>query len=269
MALAERDPIQIGAVQMLTFESVSKSFILRGHDTLHVVDDLSLQVDEGEVLGVIGPSGCGKTTLLRMLAGLERPSQGHIRVGGRIIRGPGPERATVFQDFALLPWATVWDNIRFGLEPLKLPKAIRAERIRREIDRVGLAGFESSYPKELSGGMKQRVGLARALAVEPQVLLLDEPFAALDAQTKRLLQDDLSGNLRAAGCTTVLITHDMAEAVFLCDRIVVLSNRPARVAQEVVIEHPQPRPDEFRRAPEFGQLVDAIWQELKQHVRFA
>lgn len=253
---------------MLTFDAVSKAFDLRGGDRLEVVSSFSFDVRKGEVLGIIGPSGCGKTTLLRMLAGLETLSSGSIVIDGQPVAGPGPERAMVFQDFALLPWATVWGNIEFALEPLKLSRADRHARITREVERVGLAGFEKSYPKELSGGMKQRVGLARALAVDPAVLLLDEPFGALDAQTKRLLQDDLTEDLSTTECTALLVTHDMNEAVFLCDRIVVMTNRPASVAKVVEIDRVQPRPDEFRRDQAFTQLVDEVWQELRQHVAF-
>lgn len=251
---------------MLTFDAVAKTYHLRDGSALDAVADFSMEVGAGEVLGIIGPSGCGKTTILRMLAGLERPDKGMILVDQVPIQGPGRERAMVFQDSALLPWATVKGNIEFALQPLRLSKAEREARIAREVGRVGLKGFENSLPKELSGGMRQRVGLARALAVEPQVLLLDEPFGALDAQTKRLLQDDLSNQLASTQCTTVLVTHDMAEAVFLCDRIAVLTGRPSRIATVVDIPHPQPRPDEFRRHRDFSALVDAVWSELRKHV---
>ncbi|MPZ51745.1 MAG: ATP-binding cassette domain-containing protein [Acidimicrobiia bacterium] len=251
---------------MLNFDSVAKHYALRDGGSLQAVSDFSVQVDNGQVLGIIGPSGCGKTTILRMLAGLEKPENGTILVDGSPVVGPGRERAMVFQDFALLPWATVRGNIEFALHPIGLSRTERGARVAREVERVGLEGFEDSYPKELSGGMKQRVGLARALAVEPEVLLLDEPFGALDAQTRRMLQDDLTSQLASTGCTTVLVTHDMAEAVFLCDRISVLTNRPSRVSKIVDIPRSQPRPDGFRRDREFSNLVDSIWSELRQHV---
>ncbi|MBX3094182.1 MAG: ABC transporter ATP-binding protein [Cryobacterium sp.] len=251
---------------IIEISHLQKVFAQRKKAPLEAVTDFSLDVRRGEVLGLIGPSGCGKTTILRMVAGLDSPSSGSIVVDGKEVTGPGPERAMVFQDFALLPWQSALENVVFGMAATKLSREERVARARAELARVGLSGFEDHLPKALSGGMKQRVGLARALAVNPTVLLLDEPFGALDAQTKTLLQDDMSATLQEEGCTTLLVTHDMSEAVYLCDRIVVLTNRPARISQAFSIDIPRPRGERFRSTPEFTELVDQVWQELKAHV---
>jgi NitT/TauT family transport system ATP-binding protein len=251
---------------IIRISQLHKVFTQRKKAPFEAVADFTLDVRPGEVLGLIGPSGCGKTTILRMVAGLETPTSGVIEVAGREVTGPGPERAMVFQDFALLPWLSALDNVLFGMTAAGVGKEEREARARAELARVGLAGFEDHLPKALSGGMKQRVGLARALAVQPTVLLLDEPFGALDAQTKTLLQDDMSATLREEGCTTLLVTHDMSEAVYLCDRIVVLSNRPARISRTFSIDVPRPRGERFRSTSQFTTLVDEVWQELKQHV---
>jgi NitT/TauT family transport system ATP-binding protein len=251
---------------MIEITRIGKDFQGSDGSDLTALDGVTIRVEEKEFLGIIGPSGCGKTTLLRMLAGLETPSRGEITIRGERVSGPGPERAMVFQDFALLPWAVVAKNVEFPLEIRGVSAADRRAKAQKMIERVGLKGFENSYPKTLSGGMQQRVGLARALVVEPQILLLDEPFGALDAQTKRLLQDDLGKTLSEEGSTAVFITHDMAEAVYLCDRIIVLTSRPGRVAAEFEVALERPRDESMRKQPYFAELVDAIWRELKSMV---
>ena len=243
----------------IVVDGVSKAF-----GPVQALVDIHLTVRAGEFLSLIGPSGCGKTTLLKTIAGLVPADAGRIMVGDRSVSGPGRECSVVFQDFALLPWATVQKNVEFGLLPRGVPAAERAELARRFIGKVGLGGFEEAYPAQLSGGMQQRVGLARALAVSPQVLLMDEPFASIDEQTRRLFQDDLLGLWSEERKTVVLVTHSMEEAIYLSDRVVVLSPRPGRMHQ--IIDIPLPRPREagdVRATAQFAQLVDGLWKILK------
>jgi len=244
----------------IVVDGVSKAF-----GTVQALNDVHVRVRAGEFLSLIGPSGCGKTTLLKTIAGLVALDSGRVVVGGRTVEGPGRECSVVFQDFALLPWATVQKNAEFGLLLRGVPAAARAERARGVIAKVGLAGFEHAYPAQLSGGMQQRVGLARALAVNPQVLLMDEPFASIDEQTRRVFQDDLLQLWSEERKTVVLVTHSMEEAIYLSDRVVVLSPRPGRVHQ--VLEVPLPRPREgagVRATAEFGRLVDDLWKVLRK-----
>jgi ABC-type nitrate/sulfonate/bicarbonate transport system ATPase subunit len=249
---------------------VSKSFRPTGggrggqDDSRAVValEDTSFQVRRGEFVSVVGPSGCGKTTLLRMIAGLSPVDTGQINVGGKRVAGPGPDRAVVFQHAALLPWASVVDNISFGLRLRKTPKAQRTARARDLAALVGLAGFENHLPGQLSGGMQQRVGLARALAVDPQILLLDEPFGALDEITRRQMQDELLRIWSGTGLTSLLITHSVDEAIFLSDRILVMSGRPGRVIEEIAVPMGRPREREMERTPEFVDLREHVWRLL-------
>jgi NitT/TauT family transport system ATP-binding protein len=246
----------------IVIEGVSKNF-----GAMQALVDIDISVKAGEFLSLIGPSGCGKTTLLKSIAGLNPIDSGRIVVGSRTVSGPGGHEASlVFQDFALLPWATVRENAEFGLLLRGVPAAERAEAARKALQKVGLAGsFEQSYPSQLSGGMQQRVGLARALAVNPQVLLMDEPFASIDEQTRRILQDDLLRLWQEERKTVVLVTHSMEEAIYLSDRVVVLSPRPGRVHK--VLDVPLPRPRQaldVRASGEFARLVDELWQILKK-----
>jgi NitT/TauT family transport system ATP-binding protein len=244
----------------IVVERVSKSF-----GAVHALAEIDLRVGAGEFLSLIGPSGCGKTTLLKTIAGLVPADTGRVRVGDRVVTAPGRECSVVFQDFALLPWATVQKNVEFGLLLHGMDAAERARRARHAIARVGLAGFETAYPAQLSGGMQQRVGLARALAVSPRVLLMDEPFASIDEQTRRLFQDDLLRLWSEERKTVVLVTHSMEEAIYLSDRVVVLSPRPGRV--EHVLDVPLPRPREtadVRATGAFAQLVDDLWKRLRK-----
>ena len=227
------------------------------------LDRIDLTINQGEFVSLIGPSGCGKTTLLKIVDGLLSHDAGEVTVRGAKVKGPGPERAVVFQSFALLPWRTVEGNIVFGLELKGVKKAACREIAQRYINMVGLKGFERRYPGQLSGGMQQRVGLARALAVDPDILLMDEPFGALDAQTRTLLQADLERIWEADQKTVVFVTHAMDEAVFLSDRVVIMSPRPGRIHEIVEVDLPRPRGEEVRKDPRFVELTSYVWDVLR------
>jgi len=256
----------------LQLTGVRKDFVLRGRGSaarFTAVRDLDLTVAAGEFLAIVGPSGCGKSTLLDLVAGLTAPSAGTIELDGVPVVGPGTDRGVVFQQYALLPWRTARGNVELGLEAVGVPRRLRAARAQEHLDLVGLTGFEDRYPHELSGGMKQRVAIARALAVDPQVLLMDEPFAALDAQTRESLQDELLRIWRATGKTVLFITHGIDEAVYLGQRVAVMSSRPGRITRTIDIDlDPQPGRD-VRSDPAFGRLRHEVWSELQapQHDR--
>jgi NitT/TauT family transport system ATP-binding protein len=225
---------------------------------------IDLTIRGGEFVSIIGPSGCGKTTLLKIIAGLLPTTAGEVRIDGRPVSGPGPERALVFQDFALMPWASALRNVEFGLRLRGVARADRQQVAREMLAKVGLAGFEHAYPQQLSGGMQQRVGLARALAVRPRILLMDEPFASIDEQTRRLFQDDVLRLWSEDRKTVVFVTHSMEEAIYLSDRVVVLSPRPGRLHQVMEIGLPRPRDAKgVRGSGEFGRLVEALWSMLR------
>lgn len=255
----------------LTLTSVRKVFPATAGETV-ALGDFSLEIRAGEFLVIVGPSGCGKTTVLNLLAGLDRATSGHVAMDGREITAPGAERGVVFQDYALFPWRTVQGNVEFGLKfgprGAGLSEAERAARVANYIDLVGLKGAEGKYPHQLSGGMKQRVALARVLANEPDVLLMDEPLAALDAQTRIILQDEL---VRIWGedqpidkrRTVVFITHAIDEAVFLADRIVVMASHPGRIKEIIDNPLPRPRAGTARGSPEFQALVQRIWELIR------
>jgi NitT/TauT family transport system ATP-binding protein len=228
---------------------------------------IDLDFPRGKLTSLLGPSGCGKTTLLKIIAGLIAPNAGVVTVNGRQVTGPGPERAFVFQDFALMPWADVLRNVGFGLELRGVARRDRETVARKYIGEVGLAGFEDKYPHQLSGGMRQRVGLARALAVDAEVLLLDEPFSAVDEQNRRKFQEDLLRLVDIERKTFIFVTHSIEEAVYISDRIVLLSPRPGRVSQ--IIEPRIDRsagPEAIRRDPSYLDTVEEIWQGLKRYV---
>lgn len=241
-----------------------------GPSVLTALDDLSFDVAAGEFLTLVGPSGSGKTTLLDLLAGLSRPTSGSVLVDGKEVTGPGPDRAVVFQQYALFPWRTASANVSIGLENSGLSGKERAAKASEFLDLVGLAGFEDRYPHELSGGMKQRVAIARSLAYEPDILLMDEPFAALDAQTREQLQDELLRIWKATGKTIVFITHGIDEAVYLGQRVAVLSARPGRLKEFVDINIPdRDGEDDVRSHPAFVEHRHQVWSLLHDEVKLA
>ena len=234
----------------------------RDKSTLVALEDFTLEVREGEFLAIVGPSGCGKSTFLNVVAGLVPPAAGEVKVYGKPVTGPGPDRAVVFQDYALMPWRTVESNVRFGLEMQGRIDSDTGAKIARYISMVGLAGFEKSYPRELSGGMRQRVGLARALVTEPRLLLMDEPFAAVDAMTRELMQEELTKIVATTGQPIIFITHGVDEAVTLADRIAVVTNRPGRIKEIIDVDLPRPRSRASRQLPEFQALRERVWDLL-------
>ncbi|MDI6902847.1 MAG: ABC transporter ATP-binding protein [Methanocellales archaeon] len=243
----------------LTVQRLTKKF-----GELAALEDVSFSVEDGEFLCVIGPSGCGKTTLLRIIAGLMPPTDGDVILDSKKIQGPGRDRGFVFQEYVLFPWRSVEKNIEFGLELRGVNKEERAELVRRYVDMVKLRGFEDVYPKELSGGMQQRVAIARALVNDPKIILMDEPFGALDAQTRNLMQEELLRIWEKAGKTIVFVTHNVDEAVFLADRIVVLTARPAKVKQIVNVAIPRPR---NRTEEKVNRIRNIILQLLEAEIK--
>jgi NitT/TauT family transport system ATP-binding protein len=229
------------------------------------LSDISFSVADAEFLAIVGPSGCGKTSLLNMIAGLLPCEEGAIRIDGKKIEGPGIDRSVVFQHSSLLPWRSIAGNVRYGMEmQRRFDKATMRQRTDRFIRMVGLSGFENHYPNELSGGMQQRVNLARALASDPEVLLMDEPFAALDAQTREFMQAELLKIWSEARKTVVFITHQINEAVYLADRVVVMSPRPGRVKDIFRIPFDRPRTLRLKRDPRFLEIEEAIWQLVEE-----
>jgi len=241
----------------VTVEHLDMEFIARGRRQ-KVLEDIDLQIAPGEFFVIVGPSGCGKTTFLRILQGLAKPTGGHASIGGRIVTGPGTDRGFVFQSDALYPWRTVARNVVFGLELQGVKKSEAAARAQAMIELVGLHGFESHYPHELSGGMRQRVNLARALAIEPAILLMDEPFAALDALTRETMQRELLRIAAVAGTTIVFITHQIDEAILLGDRVAVFSPRPGRVREVIAIDLPRPREAGIKQSTAFQTYVGRV-----------
>ena len=239
----------------------------RSNEPFLAIDGVTLDVREGELLCIVGPSGCGKTTFLNAVDGLLPISGGSLIINDRPVTGPGRDRAMVFQQPSLLPWRTVMGNVSYGLDlGGRLRRAERSERARRYIQLVGLDGFENHYPLELSGGMQQRVNLARALATDPVMLLLDEPFAALDAQTREFMQLELLKIWNQARKTAIFITHDIKEAIYLGDRVVVFTARPGRVKETVDIDLPRPRDLRIKRDPAFIEYEDRIWTSIQMEV---
>jgi NitT/TauT family transport system ATP-binding protein len=252
----------------VALERVSKTYVDgRGHE-VPALADVSATVDAEELVALLGPSGCGKSTLLNIVAGLLAPTGGAVYFEGDGA-GRGHPTAMVFQEFALFPWRTVQKNVELGLEEAGMPAAERAREARRFIELTGLAGFETKYPHQLSGGMRQRVGIARALAVDPAVLLMDEPFSALDAQTRQLMQEELLVIWERTRKTIVYVTHNIHEAVYMADRVLVLSRRPGRVIAEVPIELDRPRTEAMMGAPAFTKAAERIWGLIKDQAREA
>lgn len=253
----------------LRLAQVTKQFPIRGQKAdLTAIEDITLDLAAGEFLVLVGPSGCGKSTLLDLLGGLSTPTSGQILLDGTPITGPGLDRGIVFQQYALLPWRTARRNIEFGLEAKGVPRAERRARAEHYLELVGLAGFADRYPHELSGGMKQRVAIARSLAFDPEVLLMDEPFAALDAQTRESLQDELLGIWERTGKTILFITHGIDEAIYLGQRVAVLTSRPGRVKTVVDVDIDRTAED-VRSSAGFRDLRHRIWSLLHDEVERA
>ena len=247
----------------LKIDNVYKEYQGRNGKTI-ALNGVSLDIKENEFICVVGPSGCGKSTLLNIIAGLLEPTSGTVTLDGKVIEGTGVERGVVFQQYALFPWRTVLKNVMFPLEMKKVPKAEAEAIARKYIKSVGLEGFEKSYPKELSGGMKQRVAIARAYAADPEVLLLDEPFGALDAQTRVQLQSELLETWEKEKKTCFFITRDVDEAVILAQRVIIMSARPGRIKKIVDIDIPYPRTQATKTDPRFLELKSEIWNQVYQ-----
>jgi NitT/TauT family transport system ATP-binding protein len=259
-------------IPKLRIENISKAFFKTVRDKVIAVPVLSsvgFSVDPGSFVSIIGPSGCGKSTLLRIIDGLIHPDEGKVLVDGRQVAEPGIDRAVVFQYFGLYPWRNVLGNVAFGLELQKVPKRLRTVRALDKIRLVGLEGFEHHYPHELSGGMRQRVGFARALALDPDIILMDEPFSAVDEQTRELLQHELLELWAKTRKTIIFVTHSIDEAVYMSDRIIVLSARPGRIVETVDVALPRPRDDRTRAMPEFGRIRAGAWKILKKGIETA
>jgi len=250
----------------LEVTGLSKYFYGRDGDVRKVLDSIDVSVADGEFVCLVGASGCGKTTFIRCIAGLLPAEEGTIRIDGKIVTQPGPDRGFVFQNDALLPWRTVLHNVLFGLEVRGESAAKTRPTAEALIKLVGLAGFENHYPSELSGGMRQRVNLARALAIDPQVLLMDEPFAALDAQTREIMQRELLKIWNQRKKTVLFITHQIDEAIYLADRVLVFSFRPGRLTADIRIPVPRPRKLALKRNAEFLKYVDDVWKLIEDEV---
>jgi NitT/TauT family transport system ATP-binding protein len=239
----------------------------RTNTRLTALDGVNLAIMDGEFVAIVGPSGCGKTTFLSVVDGLIAATGGRVLVDGDAVTKPGPDRAVVFQDASLLPWRTVLNNVLYGLECVGTPMREAKERAAHFIDLVGLSGFEHHYPYELSGGMQQRVNLARALVMDPKILLMDEPFASLDAQTREVMQEELLRIWAQAKKTVLFITHQIDEAIYLSDRVVVFSGRPGKVKETIAVEMERPRPLGVKRQPRFHAIEDRIWGLIEEDVK--
>jgi NitT/TauT family transport system ATP-binding protein len=245
----------------ISVRNVTRTFDLKGEEFV-ALDDVSLDVADNEFITVVGPSGCGKSTLMNILAGLDTPTSGEALVDGRPVTGPGPDRGVIFQQYALFPWLTVRKNVEFGLKTAGLSAKDRREKAEHFIEMVGLGEFADALPKMLSGGMKQRCAIARAYAVDPSILLMDEPFGALDALTRVKLQEQLLDTWSREKRTVMFITHDVDEAVFLANRVVVMAARPGRIYDVIDVELPGPRTEDLRLSPEFTELRNRVWSAV-------
>ena len=252
----------------LVIDKICKSFANRQGKTLPVLENINLTVNEQEFIAIVGPSGCGKSTLLNLTAGLLEPSSGQIKFT-EVQQGYKPHMSIVFQETGLFPWRSVYDNIAFGLQAKNIPAAQQKELIQKYLELVGLKGFETAYPHQLSGGMRQRVGIARAMAIEPDLLLMDEPFSALDAQTRTIMQEELVTLWEKTRLTTMYVTHNIQEAVMLADRIILLSRRPGRISKIINVDVPRPQ----RALPEHTETIAAytrtIWEHISKDARAA
>ena len=252
-------------MSQITFDKVKRVFN-RGGESFLALDGVSFEVREKEFVSIVGPSGCGKTTLLRMAAGLEFPSDGTVQVGDREVTHPGPDRAVVFQQFALFPWKTVAENIGFGLKCKGVARSQRSDTVSRYIELMGLSGYEQAFPHQLSGGMQQRVAIARSYALDPDVLLMDEPFGSLDAQTRVVMQEELIRLSRINPRTVLFITHSVEEAVYLSDRVVVLTGRPGKIKEIIDVAEVRKRED-WDRLERIEEVMDlAAFVHLRTHI---
>jgi NitT/TauT family transport system ATP-binding protein len=251
----------------MVLRDVCKQFKTPGGSMLPAVEGVSLTVNDGEFISIIGPSGCGKTTLLNMIAGFEQATSGSITLDGKPVTGPGAERGVIFQEYGIFPWLSVRENIAFGLSlrASRVPAVEHEEIVRRYVDLMGLRGFETAYPKTLSGGMKQRVALARLFALDPDILLMDEPFGALDSQTRELLQEELQSIWRRTRKTALFVTHDIDEAIYLATRVIVFTARPGRIKADIRIPTLD-RSGDYRKSEEYLTLRVQIWDLLRDEV---
>ena len=248
----------------LLIEGVSRTFAgVKGGEPVKALMPTDLAVNANDFITILGPSGCGKSTLLRIVAGLETPSTGRVLLDGRAVTRPGPDRGMVFQSYTLFPWLTVADNIAFGLREKGAPEKERRETVASYVDLVGLKGFENHWPKQLSGGMQQRTAIARALANDPEILLLDEPFGALDNQTRGLMQELLLGIWERRKKTVLFVTHDIEEAIFMASRVVVMTARPGRIKSDVTVELAYPRHYTIKTSPEFSVLKARLTEDIR------
>jgi NitT/TauT family transport system ATP-binding protein len=255
------------AVPIMEFDQLNVVYNQGSGNEVHALNNASGKIYPGEFISIIGPSGCGKSTLLHTLDSLITPTSGAIRIEGREVAGSGGDRAMVFQDFALMPWQTVYDNVAFGLRLEGKKGSQIKDKVMHYIKMVGLEGFERKYPHQLSGGMRQRVGIARAFAVEPKILLMDEPFSSIDEQTREIMQEEVLKLMSIEKKTVIFITHSIDEAVFLSNRILLMTVRPGRVVDEVSIDIPYPRTLETKMLPEYQGYKYRIWEHLKGEVK--
>ena len=250
-------------MNLLSIEGVSRTFHGAKGQSTQALSPVDFQVKENDFVTILGPSGCGKSTMLRIVAGLDFPSTGRVLLDGQAVNGPGADRGMVFQSYTLFPWLTIEQNIRFGLRERGMSEAAQKERSDYFIAKVGLRGFESHYPKQLSGGMQQRTAIARALANDPKILLMDEPFGALDNQTRVLMQELLLGIWEAERKTVMFVTHDIDEAIFMANRVAVFSARPGRIKADIAVNLPHPRHYTVKTSPEFMELKARLTEEIR------
>jgi len=265
VAVLPHRPAEVKAIAKVSLQGISLSYKANGGTQLLALEDINLKVNPGEFVCVVGPSGCGKSTLLHLIAGLQQPTSGHVLIDDKLIDGPGTDRILIFQELGLFPWLTVGENVEFGMKMKGISKAQRQEKTQYYLRLVHLGKFKDSYIHQLSGGMRQRVALARALATEPDVLLMDEPFAALDAQTRDLLHDELERIWAETGRTIIFVTHNVREAVRLGDRVVLFTFRPGRVKREFLIDLPRPRQlEDVTVAKTAREILDDLREEINK-----
>ncbi|MBV8247245.1 MAG: ABC transporter ATP-binding protein [Comamonas sp.] len=250
-------------MNLLSIQGVSRTFTSHKGTQTQALLPVDFEVRENDFVTILGPSGCGKSTMLRIVAGLDFPTTGQVLLDGQAIDGPGADRGMVFQSYTLFPWLTVAQNIRFGLREKGVPEAVQKERSDYFIAKVGLRGFENHFPKQLSGGMQQRTAIARALANDPKILLMDEPFGALDNQTRVVMQELLLGIWEAERKTVMFVTHDIDEAIFMANRVAVFSARPGRIKADIPVNLPHPRHYTVKTSPEFMELKARLTEEIR------